>query len=458
MSRKKEITEAYQMLYDFHKIMEDGAIKYFMYGETLNDLINFKGIIPTESLLYVGMLKKEFKKVLNSAQLFKNCGYALSKVDGIYVVCGPLIKIVLCAFKKSGSSYYIKYNTRELFSPHQYIKSSEMGYKKIKIGKLQLYVLKGAKSYLARYYKNIEGGKPDFVPTIKRGCKKEGSPRGKKLFEKLGIITDVKTVKRGCTNKFAGKKTESFFINCGVHYKRKEKFLRHLRASGIKSCRQACVNGKAFTRKDLCKWISEGIVDPDSDNNPIEIAISLSHYNVWKRFLATDAEYLLVFEDDSEIHPDFAEMLNKTLKALKKNKKVFDVLWLWSGNWAGTHKYAEKVLKVDDKITIMKETRPYVSGTVSYVITRKFAKYLMAQMFPILYPIDAYMGDEAFRENHGNSFFVKMTHNVEKGCYLSPFFVGEEWICGGDAGTGVTTQEYKAEKIDALSSQCGKIK
>ena len=52
----------------------------------------------------------------------------------------------------------------------------------------------------------------------------------------------------------------------------------------------------------------------------------------------------------------------------------------------------------------------------------------------------------------------KMTHNKKKGCYLSPFFVGEDWVCGGEHGTGDTTQVYEAEQILDLRKECKNIK
>ncbi len=454
---KIEITEAYQMLYDFHKILKNNVVKYFVYGDTLNDLLKYKGIVPDEGIVYVGLKESEFKKLLNMTELFKKCGYSLTKLDGVHVICGPHVKIVISVFEKDGDKFYIQGKTEDLFIPKQHIKASEMGYKKVSVGKLELLVLKGSKKYLERYYKNISGEDPSFVPTPKeRKCQKEPEIKGN-LLEKIGVVTKGGK-KEGCENKIAGKKIESFFINCDVHEKRKKKFLKHLKASDLKSCREVCVNGKALTRKILCKMMSKDLVDSTADLNPIEIAISFSHYNIWKRFLAGDAEYALVFEDDAEIHPQFKTMLSKTLKKLWKNNHTIDILWLWNGNWADTLKYAKKVAKIDEKITIMRETTGYTAGAVSYVISKKFAKHLVDRMFPIYYPVDIYMGDKSFSEGIADPLFVKMTHNKKKGCYLSPFFVGEDWVCGGEHGTGDTTQVYEAEQILDLHKDCKNIK
>ena len=40
-----------------------------------------------------------------------------------------------------------------------------------------------------------------------------------------------------------------------------------------------------------------------------------------------------------------------------------------------------------------------------------------------------------------------MKKNKIKDCYMSPFFRTGSWVCGGDFGTGVTTQEYEVPKI-----------
>ena len=37
---------------------------------------------------------------------------------------------------------------------------------------------------------------------------------------------------------------------------------------------------------------------------------------------------------------------------------------------------------------------------------------------------------------------LKMKFNDKKHCYTSPLFRTGKWVCGGDVGTGNTTQDY----------------
>ena len=47
-------------------------------------------------------------------------------------------------------------------------------------------------------------------------------------------------------------------------------------------------------------------------------------------------------------------------------------------------------------------------------------------------------------------YTINMTHNKNKGCYISPLFTSGKWICGGEWGTGETTQDYEKPNIKKI--------
>ena len=458
--KKEDIKTLYEMMYNLNKIAEDNRIRYFLFGSTLESVVKFKGIIPDKNKIYVGFLKEDLGKILNILSLFSKCGYRFNKPKSVqskqtYSLTKGNVSVIMVMFRKWGQTYKIDdWEVENDFSNSTIKKSDLLPLKKVELGVLSLKVPKKYKRYLEKLgYKKVSGKPLKLGKIKKQTCSTEKKLSKDQIMDKIPIekLSEGKKVDyKDCTITSNGEKIVSFYINCEVHKDRRNKFLKYLKkAKGVKSRREPCVNGREITNNIACQMVKYGFVDKKADVTPIEIAIFLSHYNIWIKLLNSDMDYSLVFEDDSEIHPGFKEMLDKTLRKLGGN---FDVLFLWNGNWADTAKYGKNVLKVDDKISIFRETKSFTPGTVSYLITRKHAKKLVQNSFPIDNSVDVYMG-EFFKEK---SMSVKMTHNKEKGCYLSPFFTGEDWVCGGEWGTGdTTTQNYDADKVYQI--KCGKI-
>ena len=127
--------------------------------------------------------------------------------------------------------------------------------------------------------------------------------------------------------------------------------------------------------------------------------------------------------------------------ALEENDIDFSVFHLWNGNWADTDKKYKKVLKVGD-MEIVQEMDYYNAGAVGYIMSRRYAEYLMTRFFPIKRPQDMMMGDYY---KYGKHLSLKMKYREKDDCYLSPLLDME---CGGDFGTGVqTTQEHTAPSV-----------
>jgi GR25 family glycosyltransferase involved in LPS biosynthesis len=263
------------------------------------------------------------------------------------------------------------------------------------------------------------------------------------------IRKSVRKKSRKCTKECTEKKfnvnMSSYVINCKIHKSRIEKFRKFAKEAKMSFCREVCVNGKAFTDDILCEMVKRGIVSKKSEMTPIEVAISLSHLNVLQRFVNSCDDYAIVFEDDVEVRKNFVNSVNKIMAKLEDTP--FDMLFLWNGNWMKTKSKMKKVADVTNNIQIMKENAHFNAGAVCYIITKKYAKYLLEKAFPIRNPIDLFYGYYMFRKS-SNLLSLKMSYDKE--CYLSPLFKGRKWVCGGDEGTGNSTQNYDAKTINKI--------
>jgi GR25 family glycosyltransferase involved in LPS biosynthesis len=241
---------------------------------------------------------------------------------------------------------------------------------------------------------------------------------------------------------------KSFVINCESHKDRIEKFYKFADKAKMTVHREACVNGRAFNDRLICKMVKLGIVHKDASMTPIEVAIFLSHYNCWVRTLNSCANYGLVFEDDVEMYPDFITKMEKIMNSITnitKSTKItksnaysnFDILYLWNGNWMETPKTKTPITGV------VREKQWFNAGAVSYILSSKYAKKLVEGAFPIRYAVDIYMGSKAPKNT---VLSLKMGYRKKDSCYLSPVLNLE---CAGEYGTGTSTQDYTKPTVDA---------
>ena len=190
---------------------------------------------------------------------------------------------------------------------------------------------------------------------------------------------------------------------------------------------------------------------------PIEVSINMSHFNAWRRIVNSCMEYGLVVEDDVEVKPSFIDDVNALLEALETKDINFSIFHLWNGNWANTSGYFKKIMTVESnsgtRMQIVQERPPdyYNAGAACYIISSKYAKWLMNHMFPIKVPQDILMGSYP---RHGNHLSLRMKYRAKNECYISPIL---DMDCGGEFGTGAaSTQQHDAQMIDEVSCDtCG---
>jgi GR25 family glycosyltransferase involved in LPS biosynthesis len=252
----------------------------------------------------------------------------------------------------------------------------------------------------------------------------------------------------GCYNNF-NVNMGVYVINCKMHVDRISKFKKYASKAGLKACRLPCVLGKKFSNKNIAKMIQDRILSKKADMTKIEVSINMSHYNAWQKMLNSCQDYCLVLEDDIEVKSSFIKNVNLILESLAENNIDFSILFLWNGNWNRTKSKQEQVLKINDKLTIMKETSHYNAGAAAYIISRKYAEFLTnpKRFFPIKMPQDMMMG-KYYKQ--GNHLSLKMKFDKKKDCYVSPLL---NMPCGGEGGTGKgTTQQHSAPTIEQLFS------
>jgi GR25 family glycosyltransferase involved in LPS biosynthesis len=236
-----------------------------------------------------------------------------------------------------------------------------------------------------------------------------------------------------------------YVINCSIHKDRLKKFKKFALKAGVKACRVPCVKGKQFTDEILCDMVKRGFLKKSADMDRIEISINLSHYNCWIRLINSCLDYALILEDDVELNPDFVDKINLILEELEDNDIDFSVLHLFNGNWNKTKSKLKKVLKINSKLEILKETVSYNAGAAGYIISRKYAEFLVSKFFPISMPNDMLVGNYPKKGNH-LTLFNKF--NKRKDCYESPLF---KMPCGGPEGTGASTRVNVSKTIKEKS-------
>jgi glycosyl transferase family 25 len=116
-----------------------------------------------------------------------------------------------------------------------------------------------------------------------------------------------------------------------------------------------------------------------------EIGCSLSHINVWKNFLNSDKEYLLILEDDSILSHNFRINVNDLFKELTSIK--------WDCFFLSENCYRFYCSECNGKQITKNIMRPnnIGVGAYGYIMTKKLIAECLTDVYPLVYPIDNYL-------------------------------------------------------------------
>lgn len=128
--------------------------------------------------------------------------------------------------------------------------------------------------------------------------------------------------------------------------------------------------------------------DHEDLDTPGGVGCYLSHYGTWKKFLDSNAERCLIFEDDAVIPDDFLEVFEAALEDEYQENKVRPDIWLLSTPFGSRMK---KALEVEDIQYNGNWGYDIVGPLTGYVLTRSGAQILSENAFPIDGHVDHYM-------------------------------------------------------------------
>lgn len=175
-----------------------------------------------------------------------------------------------------------------------------------------------------------------------------------------------------------------YIINLDRSQERYEQILPLVKSLNLPYERISAVDGYKLTDEDLKKVVDFKMYGQYLGHMPKNgtIGCTLSHIALWKRFLASNFKYALVFEDDVIFKP---ETLTHAIIGVLKQNKLWDIC-----SFEIHHSGAPMNLCPITADSHLVYYMLRVAHTGCYLISRKAAHHLLSKALPIKMPVDHY--------------------------------------------------------------------
>lgn len=104
------------------------------------------------------------------------------------------------------------------------------------------------------------------------------------------------------------------------------------------------------------------------------LQLSIKHFLLWRRFIQSSADYLLVLEDDAVIFREHIQDLPRLWGVLSDSEAVAEFIMVGAG-YSFAELGAERAVSETPDLGIQKATRPFANTASGYVINRKTATW-----------------------------------------------------------------------------------
>lgn len=128
--------------------------------------------------------------------------------------------------------------------------------------------------------------------------------------------------------------------------------------------------------------------DHEDLDTPGGVGCYLSHYSVWKRFLESDKQRVLILEDDAEIPDNFLEMLSTAMEDLNQEDIKRPDIWLLARPFGPK---LTRAFELGSPTYSKNWSYDVVAPLTGYILTRDGAKILCDNAFPIDGHVDHFM-------------------------------------------------------------------
>ncbi|KAL1496268.1 hypothetical protein AB1Y20_016231 [Prymnesium parvum] len=187
---------------------------------------------------------------------------------------------------------------------------------------------------------------------------------------------------RRCATAAGGERLPVVVLNLNGSARRLAKVARELEREGVhRWTRHAAVPARAV---DLRRLAREGVVDRAHPPAKGNVAVALSHMQVWARLAAgaygARVDAALVLEDDATLKPGFRRLVRQLLEATCDLD--WDVLMLtWYRHLTQPH--CVHALPGRPEVVLLRCSSGLITGTNAYLITRRGAQRAREVLRPL---------------------------------------------------------------------------